>query len=246
MKTRIFLFSLILLSYSALTQDLDYGLKGGFNIGTPYGVAEEGAKGSPGVGPLIGMYFKYNLNSKWAIHGDVHYSYKGSSFDTPVSGDTLYRWTGTVGYPPRDTSYYVETIYSGRVDGVYANWYFDIPLYISYRIGKRFLLLGGGQLSYLVKGKNSGTADIIVGDPKSPYTHVYDEPFDQSQELNTWDYSGIFGTIFESSRRINVGLTATVGLSSIYKKNYKYLDKAVRNIYLQAFLEFKINGKRNN
>ena len=244
-KTGIVIFAFLFLTFQATSQDLDWGLKGGFSIGTPYGVAEEGAKGSPGVGPLLGLYFKYYLSEKWAVHGDVHYTYKGSKFDTPVSGDTLYKWTGTVGYPPRDTSYFVETTYSGRVDGVYANWYFDIPVYVSYKVSKRFILLTGLQLSYLVEGKNSGSADIIVGDPKSPYTKVYDEPFDQSQELNPWDYSIIIGSIFEGSRRINVGLTATVGLGSIYKKNYKYLDNAVRNIYLQAFLGFKINRNRD-
>jgi hypothetical protein len=116
----------------------------------------------------------------------------------------------------------------------------DFPVYVSYLLGKRSLILAGFQLSYLLDGGNYGSADIEVGDPKHPFTYVEDEPFDQSEELKTWDYAFITGYIYETRRRVNVGATATIGLGSIYDKNYKYLDKTVRNIYLQIFLGFKI------
>ncbi|MFO8130087.1 MAG: porin family protein [Bacteroidales bacterium] len=234
---------MLFLSAGLHAQYMDYGIKGGLNIGTPYGVAEEGATGSPGIGPLIGMFFKYNLSDKWAVHGDFSYSFKGSSFDTPVSGDTLYEWTQKhPTHPGTDTTYYAQTTYEGYVDGEYANWYFDIPVYISYRLSRSFIIFGGAQVSYLVKGKNKGSADIIVGDPKSPYTKVYGEPFDQSNELNTWDYGLILGTQLEGKKRLNLGISLTCGLGSIYHKNYKYIDNVIRNIYLQTFLGFRING----
>ena len=36
----------------------------------------------------------------------------------------------------------------------------------------------------------------------------------------------------------------TTGLRSIYRKNYKYIDGVVRNIYLQTFVQFRIS--KNN
>lgn len=228
---------------SVQAQQMEFGLKGGVNIGTPVGVAEEGASGSLGVGPLIGMYFAYDLSNKWAIHGEFLYSYKGSKFHTPVSGDTIYRYDtelpdGTV--IPSEA----HTTYRGTVDGKFNNRYLDVPLFASYALGKRFKLLGGAYISYLLYGENKGFADIEVGDPESPFTYVEDEEFDQSSELNTWDYGVLLGTTFDTGYRINVGLSATTGLRSIYRNNYKYIDGVVRNVYLQAFLQFRVS-KRN-
>lgn len=230
----------------AVTQDLDYGVKAGLNIGTPYMKPEKGASGTPGIGPLFGVFSKYYLSDKWAIHLELFYSAKGSNFKTPVSGDTLYERTWHIG-PPNggyDTTTKIPTIYEGTVEGSYGNRYLDIPLLLSYRVGKKMLLMFGPQFSYLLKGKNTGDADIIVGDPESPFTKVNDEPFDQSHELNRWDYSILIGTQYEGKKLFNLGISLTTGLGSIYNKNYKYLDKAVRNIYLQAYLGFRIRGKR--
>jgi len=222
----------------AVAQEFDFGIKGGINVGTPYGVAEKGATGMVGAGPLLGLFFKYQLRDKWAIHFDVQYSYKGARFDTPVSGDTVYEYNTIT---PTDTiPSKAFTTYRGRVEGKFSNKYIDFPLYASYKVGKRFLILAGFQISYLFDGGNYGSADIEVGDPKSPFTYVENEPFDQSAELNTWDYSIIVGSILETRYRVNLGATFTYGLGSIYDKNYKYIDNVVRNLYIQLFLGFKI------
>jgi hypothetical protein len=239
MKTAQRLAILLWLSLGVVqAQEMEFGLKGGVNIGTPYGVAEKGATGSPGVGPLIGMYFAYDMGSRWSLNGEFLYSIKGAKFNTPVSGDTIYRYNTIT---PTDTiPSAVHTIYSGWVDGKFDNRYIDIPLFASYQLSQRFKLNFGGYFSYLLKGHNSGTADIEVGDPNSPFTSVTDEPFDQSSELHNWDYGLLLGATYMTDRRINFGASVTTGLRTIYEKNYKYIDGVVRNIYLQAFVQFSI------
>ncbi len=226
-------------------QDMDFGLKGGLNIGTPIGAAEKGATGSLGVGPLIGMYFAYELNAKWSLHGEFLYSYKGAKFSTPVSGDTIYRYYAVT---PAGDSIPAEakTIYRGTVDGKFDNRYIDVPLYASYKLGQRFRLTFGGYMSYLIKGHNTGSADVEVGDPIHPFTNVEDEPFDQSSELSNFDYGLLLGATYMTKHRFNFGLSLTGGLKSIYKQNYKYIDGAVRNIYLQTFVQFRLNNKNTN
>lgn len=222
----------------AQAQEMEFGLKGGVNIGTPYGVAEKGATGSPGIGPLIGMYFAYDMGNRWTLNGEFLYSVKGAKFSTPVSGDTIYRYNTIT---PTDTiPSSVHTIYRGWVDGKFDNRYIDIPLFVSYRLSQRFKLNFGGYFSYLLKGYNAGSADIEVGDPDSPFTSVTDEPFDQSSELHNWDYGLLLGATYITDRRINFGASMTTGLRTIYEKNYKYIDGVVRNIYLQAFIQFSI------
>jgi len=231
-----------LVSGSIYAQDMEFGLKGGLNIGTPVGAAEKGATGSLGVGPMIGMYFAYDLGTKWTLHGEFLYSYKGAKFNTPVSGDTVYKYNTIT---PTDTiPSEAHTIYRGTVDGKFDNKYIDIPLYASYALSQRFQLMFGGYVSYLVSGSNTGSADIEVGDPNHPFTTVTDEPFDQSSELNTWDYGLLLGTTYITKHRINVGASLTTGLRSIYKNNYKYIDGTVRNIYLQTFVQFRLNGNQ--
>ena len=225
-------------------QDMNFGIKGGLNIGTPIGIAEKGASGSPGVGPLIGMYFSYNLGSRWTISADFLYSYKGSKFHTPVSGDTIYKYNTIT---PTDTiPSEAHTFYNGFVDGKFDNRYLDIPFYVSYTLSPRFLLNFGGYVSYLISGKNTGTADIEVGDPRHPFTTVEDEPFDQSSELNSWDYGAILGATYVTKHRINLGVSVTTGLRSIYRNNYKYIDGVVRNVYLQTFVQFRLNNNASN
>ncbi len=219
-------------------QEMEFGLKGGLNIGTPVGVSEKGATGSLGIGPMLGMFFAHDLGTKWAIHGEFLYSYKGSKFRTPVSGDTIYRYNTIT---PTDTiPSEAHTIYRGWVDGKFDNKYIDVPIYVSYKLSRRFLLMFGGYISYLTDGKNSGTADIEVGDPAHPFTTVTGEPFAQSSELHNWDYGVLLGTTYITKRRINFGVSLTTGLRSIYRKNYKYIDGVVRNVYLQTFVQFSI------
>ena len=223
-------------------QVMEFGLKGGVNIGTPYGVAEKGASGSLGFGPLIGMTWAYHLGEKWSVHGEFLYSQKGAKFNTPVSGDTIYRYYSPT--PDGDSvPSAVHTMYNGFVDGKFDNKYIDIPLYASYQLSKRFLLMFGGYFSYLLDGLNTGNADIEVGDPAHPFTTVTDEPFDQSSELNQWDYGLLFGASYLTGRRISFGMNVTTGLRSIYKNNYKYIDGVVRNIYLQPYVQFSLSSK---
>ncbi len=236
----IYILAIVLWLFPGImnAQEMEFGLKGGVNLGTPYGVAEKGASGSLGVGPLIGITFAYDLAPRWGLHGEFLYSQKGAKFHTPVSGDTIYRYNTITPIDTIPTE--AHTIYHGWVDGKFSNQYFDIPLYASYDVSRRFMLMFGGYLSYLISGNNTGSADIVVGDPESPFTEVNDEPFDQSQELNQWDYGVLFGATYLTGRRVNFGASVTTGLRSIYKNNYKYIDGVVRNIYLQAFVHFSV------
>lgn len=216
-------------------QDLDMGISAGFNLGTPYGVANDGASGSPGLGPALGFYLKSRLSMKWQLQVELLYSKKGSFFQTPVSGDTIYRSTLNDTMP-----YSVHTVYNGWVEGHFNNAYLDIPLIFEYEAGPRWSLMMGPQFSYLLKGENKGTADIEVGNPKNPFTYVEDQLFDQSKHLRKWDYAILLGTTYQFRDKIQFQLTASYGLFSIYEEYYKYINKTVRNIYLRVGILYRM------
>jgi hypothetical protein len=216
-------------------QNVNFGLTGGLTAGTPYGPSEEGATGKPGKGTMLGFFIKYKLSERFRIQSELFYSFKGASFETPVSGDTTYQKV-ILG-----TTYYIPTSYSGRVRGIFGNQYFDLPVLLTIKLNKKFYFLIGPQFSYLYKGKNTGKADIKVGsDPNNPYTTVTDEPFDQSDQINRWDYSIAGGFNYEANKRMNFNLKLTRGLRSIYKDTYTMANGTVRNIYMQCSLDYRL------
>lgn len=219
----------------AIAQNLDAGLSAGFNLGTPYGVSEDGASGSPGFGPGLGFYIRGRLSMKWQVQAEFLYSKKGSFFQTPVSGDTIYRSTMNDTIP-----FSVHTVYNGWVEGHFNNAYLDIPLMFLYETGKRWSLLTGVQFSYLLKGENKGTADIEVGNPQNPFTHVEDQVFDQSEHIKKWDYAILLGGKYKFKDKIDFQASLSYGLFSIYEEYYKYINKTVRNIYLRIGILYRM------
>ena len=216
-------------------QNFSWGIKGGVNIGTPYGKAEEGATGSLGIGPRIGAFVNRKFNEKVDLQVGAFHSFKGGKYETPVSGDTIYEQelNGTI--------YLIPTFYKGWVEGEFGNVYIDFPLLARYKTGKNFYLLAGPQISYLVKGQNSGTADIEIG---VNYSKVYDEPFDEGSEINNWDYSLVLAGNYESNSGINVDMGLSFGIRSLFKSSYDLVEGMYRNIYLYTVIGYRF-GKEN-
>ena len=211
-------------------QNMWWGIKGGINFGTPYGKAEEGATGAPGVGPRMGVFVRRHVKNRLDVQLEVLYSVKGASYKTPVSGDTLYEEEimGKI--------YLIPTYYSGWVEGKFKNVYLDFPITARYEASRKFFLLFGPQISYLLNGSNKGLADIDIGEN---YSSVKDEPFDESDQLNRWDYSLLFATSYETPGGLNFELGFSYGLRSIYKDSYDKIDDTYRNIYLQAMVGYR-------
>jgi hypothetical protein len=223
-------------------QDMAYGIEAGANVGTPYSKPTVNDTGKVGIGPVFGAFINYTFSKCFGVHAELSYSYKCASFQTFISGDTFYSM-GTIAGKP----YKIHAQYAGWVKGTFKNNYLDFPVFLAYKISEKFNLLAGPQLSYLLKGKNSGTADVAIGvNPMYPYTTVDNAPFDESSELNKWDYSIACGTAFEATKRLFFNLTGSVGLRSVYKKSYTQATKTVRNIYLQLSTAFRIGRIKDN
>jgi hypothetical protein len=212
-------------------QNRSWGIKGGVNMGTPYMKPEEGSSGSLGLGPRLGAFIRLKFNEKLYFQVEALYSAKGGNYKTPVSGDTIYEQV-LLG----DT-FYIPTWYKGWVEGEFGNVYIDFPLQARYQFSPRFGVLLGPQISYLIRGKNKGTADIQIGEN---YSMVYDEPFDISDKINKWDYSIILGASYESYSRLNFDLGLSYGLRSIFEEGYTEMDGVVRNIYLSGTIGYRI------
>ena len=241
MRIIILMYALLLFQTDAGAQRITYGVEGGITTGTPYSKPKDGDSGKAQSGPVLGAFLRYTINNRLGIISKFSYSEKNASFRSHVSGDTIYP-ENILG-----VTYNIPTSYAGWVNGNFKNVYIDIPVMLAYKTGKRFNFLAGPQISYLWKGSNSGTADISVGkDPNYPYTVVKDKPFDESNQLNKWDYSIVCGASYEALSRLFLNLNCAVGLRSIYKKSYAEAGGAVRNIYLQFTTAYQIDRIKDN
>ncbi len=231
-NARIIILVLIissLVAFSQNDQNMLLGIRAGINMGTPYSKPEKGAKGAIGIGPRIGFFLRLRVNDKFDFQGEAIYSVKGGTYTTPVDGDTIYEQIVVGDTIP------IPTFYSGIVRGKFDNRYIDFPFQARYHLGKRFNLMFGPQISYLLKGGNSGTADIDIG---LNYSHVSNEPFDTSDKINKWDYSFLFGTNYQTYGGLNADVGLSFGLRSIFRSDYDLIDNTVRNIYLQCSLGY--------
>jgi hypothetical protein len=128
------------------------------------------------------------------------------------------------------------------VEGKFGNVYLDFPILARYLLSERFHLIAGPQVSYLLKGKNKGTADIKIGED---YSTVEDEPFDESEYINNWDYSLMIGGSYETYSGLNFDLGFSAGLRSIFEDSYDKIDKAVRNMYLSATIGYRFGHNKD-
>ncbi len=211
------------------------GFKVGLNVGSPVTEPTEGASGSPGVTGLKGMFFRFNLpNEKMQIQAEALFSLKAATFASPFSGDTIiYQYIPGVGSLPFPADF------SAVVEGRFRNHYLEVPVTFRYLTSEHFAVYGGLYGAYLLMGDNTGLADVQLG---TGFGFREDEPFDQTEFLFPWDYGVVAGSEYRCDN-IFFDLRATVGLGSIYQRDYAQVDSPVRNIYLQGSIGYYLQKK---
>jgi hypothetical protein len=213
-------------------------LKVGANGGAPIGPVPEGASGKPGVGLMVALVGQFHLKGKIFFQPELEYSFKGATFHTPISGDTIENREIPAG---SGNFYPFPTTYAGSVDGSFANHYLIMPMMFNLRLAN-WSVEAGPWVGYLLKGQNSGLADIVVG---NNYTSVEDEPFDQTEFLNGYDYGVAAGVNYEHKSRLFGGLRLSYGLRSVYESDYSQVDGSFRNIYAQLGMGYRFNAFGN-
>ena len=216
---------------------MNFGLKAGIAYGTPIGPAEKGATGSPGLGPILGIFMDYGFTSKWGFQTDVYYVQKRSKFSSPVTDQQYSYPYNPISNP--DTTVFVDTKFTGTVTGEFNNRYIEWPVLGYYQIGENYRLMLGPYFSYLLEAGNTGVANGIVGFGN---LSVEDEPFDESININEFDM-GLIGAIrYDTKVGINCEFRISTGLLSVYKPSYQLREEAVRNVYLQLTAGYRLHS----
>lgn len=223
------------LTFSSIQAQLFVQVQGGAFIGSPYtfdGVPE-GSTGSPIIGPFGGISIGYHLTERFSIRIGGNYAEKGSEYLVPISGRTriersLFGLNFEIPF---------NLAYEGTAEGAYANKYIDIPLSFVYRNRSgKLSVIAGPYASYLLEGSHTGTVDVRV----SRLFNVNDEPFDQSELIDTWDLGAHLGAEVRVFKRFYFMADAMLGLVPIFSENPEGLEGFYRNIYMRTGLSYRI------
>ncbi len=235
----------LLLGLNASAQNFfSYGIKGGISLGTPIGPAPKSetlkASGTPGIGPNLGIFARYDFKKKWGFQAEFYYTQKKGKFITPLV-DQQYTYEQEIVLPDTTVVAYVETVFNGKATGKFDNRYLEMPILGFYQFSDRFSLTFGPYISYLLRGGNSGVADGNVGFGDLPVV----EDFDESEEIAKWDYGVATGVRYETKRGVNYQLLITTGLTSIYKDSYVLTEDLIRNLYLQLTAGYRFRSHKH-
>jgi hypothetical protein len=205
----LFVAYLVLLSCGAAIAQFAMGLTAGVNYGGPIGKIEGTGKPIPGL--IGGAVFNYKLSPKWNVAAMLLYSFRGAEYQQASTNDsTVYVTVGQNQVP-------VTTNYTANINGTLRLHYIDMPLLASYYIAKRGTIDFGPQFSYLVGGSDKGTNDIVfvengIFNQKVQYNNI--------DELNRFDYGVTLGGTYYTKFGLNVGLRASRGFRSDYRKGF--------------------------
>lgn len=191
MKNMI-LFLLILVSFQAYAQKINFGVKGGLNYSTFANSKDVYDEVEPRVGFHFGLSLSKELSEKFSLRTEVSYSQKGiTAVDTVILTD------------PFDGSV-IDNF--REVQEKHAS-YLDIPLLIDYQPIKNLHIRTGPQVSVLLSHEDKKVAGML-GDPRVIHTP------------KSVDFAWRTG-IGYSYKKVSINLAYQIGLSQAYESSIR-------------------------
>jgi opacity protein-like surface antigen len=246
--TLFFLFSGIALSCLAQNKrtevptkkvsPVQFGLYAGANTGAPIPkTVVEGSKGDLGTNFRGGLMAKYNFTNRFGVIGECGYARKTASFSSPVK-DQYIEQTFVVGDGAGGfITGVIQTTFSGDTQGSFDLNYLESALLAEYKITNRLSLDFGVFAADLVKGKNDGVATNVRIGNNVPFA---DQAFDNSAELNRFDYGWVGGIGFKMVDNIQLNVRYATGTPSIYLPTFTRVTEPLPTRYLQVGVDYRI------
>ncbi len=135
----------------------NFSIGAGINFGGPLPTqVVENSEGKPIVGQNLGVSYSIPLSKRFSFSPGLYYSLHGVDYSQTFTRDTL------ITVVINNQSGQVPSFYTAYVTGGMRLHYIDIPLLVTYSIGK-FKLLFGPYVSVLVGGKDAGNVRVVIG-----------------------------------------------------------------------------------
>lgn len=223
MKLRLLIIMLLAICQTAMTQ-VKLGVKAGPTIGALIGkVDRTTSSGTLKVGYHGGLYAEIPISGKLAFRPGIQYSRFGLGYveDRPRT-DTTQQFI--VPIIPPDT-FLIPTFYTAFVQGEYKLQSLRIPLKIQYKLSDRMQVNTGFSFNFLLKGENTGTQQIDIGERAGQqaefeseeayvdalYTRSFME-FDEGSSIRKFDVQYSLGSQYRLYKGLHVYFDANLGL----------------------------------
>lgn len=132
----------------------------------------------------------------------------------------------------------LEGLWTGGVKTNVKNSYLTIPILANYKVSKRWKIVAGPYLSYLLDGNFSG--HVYEGHLRTPdetgsrvdFTGESIATYDFSDNLRKLQWGMQLGGEWRAFKHLNVHADLTWGLNDIFKKDFDTVKFALYPIYL--------------
>jgi hypothetical protein len=231
------------LIYSTL-HGWEYGLKAGVNIGgtSPLPLPQE-IRSLDAYSPGLAMSIEGNA-TKW--FGDR--SHWGITLGIRLESKHMTTRATTKNYNMKlvqNDGGELEGLWTGGVKTKVKNAYLTIPILANYKISKRWKLVAGPYVSYLIDKEFSGyvydgqlrkpdaAGNIGMGDV-APFEGKNIATYDFSDDLRRFAWGVQLGTEWRAFKRLSVHADLDWGLNGIFKSDFETITFAMYPIYLNV------------
>jgi Outer membrane protein beta-barrel domain len=221
---------------------LQFGVYAGANTGAPIPKnVVEGSKGDLGTNFRGGLMTKYNFSEKFGLLVECGYAHKTATFSSPVKDQYIEQ---TFQVPDGQGGFItgkIETTFSGNTKGSFDLHYLESALLAEYNVNRHLSVAVGAFGADLVSGTNTGIAtEVQIGTVPGFFP---DQPFDNSAELNRFDYGLVGGLGYKLVDNLQLNMRLAWGSPSIYLPTFTRVPEPLPTRYLQVGMDYRI-GER--
>lgn len=196
-------------------RDFSFGLRAGVLFGGPIPNESnpDSTDGQPGIGPSLALVFGYQLTPRLRLTAELGYSFKAVEYARLFRKDTLVEIELLPGIT--DT---VPSFYFADVAGKMSLHYLEIPLLLDYQIKNRWRVKGGINSSFLLGGKDLGSATIQIGQGG-----VFEDTtvvFDNINDIKRIDFGFVLGGSYEFESGWWIEARGYRSIRDLYQKGF--------------------------
>ncbi|UTW61116.1 PorT family protein [bacterium SCSIO 12741] len=216
---------------------LTFGPKLGTMVGFPLPTGEipDSSKGSPLMGPNVGVFFMYQFSPKWSIWIEGNFNRKAAEFSSKLI-DFEYQDEETITTPNGTViTATIETVFNGETWGKFDNYYFETPIMARYSFNKKWHLMAGMYYASLAVSNSEAYIRGNVGASQE----ITEEERDLAKEMNLHDYGSLLGFQYQY-KPLLVDFRMSYGFTSIVKEDYTAIESPLHNLFAQLSVNFQI------
>jgi long-subunit fatty acid transport protein len=227
--------------------DLSTNFSRNFRWGGQVGIQSANVRNINGI--FAGIFAEYRLNSRWYLSSALRYSYTkyetsigNGSLDEALSADAGTQDTTGLNDPTgAPNNPYQVDLTNEAVHNILINeagfHTIQMPLQLGYRLHPKWSIMGGVQLSYIMRGLAQVPADqkfTNVADLSSTRNSTFNYAVD-NQIVRRWDLGTTMGLVYQAKKQLSFGLDYNL----ILFKNKTDLNKtSLQNSALQLKVNY--------